>query len=261
MSATGAAAALSPDSTANGVPAGNNAANSTALTQLLADLDAHSLALVPYRAPRAELSKPADATQATAQSIALWILTTILLAVIFSAVTIQYLSNERTAQTTPTPVIARATAPASDARPEQLSEKQFAALANSVAQLTSAYTDSSERMSRIEAGQTEIQQAQPDSQPSPGLTAKSTKADELATRHHHDSITGLEMIPGAVEHRKANGAMDYWLAPRAAAGSTRLIKVRPFEPSRLGVWIHSLEDGEDYILTPAGGWLKGGAAF
>lgn len=64
------------------------------------------------------------------------------------------------------------------------------------------------------------------------------------------------MLAGTLAHQNPKGELDYWLVARVLASGERLVKVEPYGTSSLGIKVHSLEDGVDYILTPQGDWLS-----
>jgi hypothetical protein len=268
--------------------------DSTALTQLLAELNSHSLALVPYRQPRTETGAARAASAFRLESVLLWMLTTVLLAVVFSTLTIKYLISDRNLQAAaPRPTLEVLGPSTAELQQRDQQQKQFANLADALVRLTAASTSSNTRMSRIEAGQARLLRRS--ETPAPVATTKTVRPTHVAdvatstatptptpsapppapavpvaaapavaitapaSTLAESSITGIEMIRGAVEHRSASGVTDYWLAPRSTGGSTRMVKVRPFATSLKGVWVHNLDEGQDYVLSPSGGWISEGS--
>jgi hypothetical protein len=99
-----------------------------------------------------------------------------------------------------------------------------------------------------------------DTQPTVGSdliqTAPRSPGKPLAAiQHRHQWLTGVDPVGRAVVHVDDNGIMDYWLVPYTEVGLTRAIKVLPFAESSMGVSVHNLENGQDFILTASGGWI------
>jgi hypothetical protein len=75
-------------------------------------------------------------------------------------------------------------------------------------------------------------------------------------------------VAGAIVHTNAMKQRDYWLVPRQVqSGATIMVRVMPFEITRyvstqgggtvrMGVRVHSIEDGRDYTVTMAGEWIN-----
>jgi hypothetical protein len=78
----------------------------------------------------------------------------------------------------------------------------------------------------------------------------------------------LQPVAGAIVHTNAMKQRDYWLVPRQVqSGATIMVRVMPFEITRyvstqgggtvrMGVRVHSIEDGRDYTVTMAGEWIN-----
>jgi len=67
--------------------------------------------------------------------------------------------------------------------------------------------------------------------------------------------SSVPLMPGAITHITPSGQQDYWLIKRddSASGVTRAI---PLGKSQLGVLVHSLDDGHNYVVTESGGWMS-----
>ena len=72
--------------------------------------------------------------------------------------------------------------------------------------------------------------------------------------HSHDPDTSLPMPDNTVAHHTWQGDTDYWLVSRMFSTGQRMVKVIPFGVNSLGVKVHNIEDGMDYVLTPTGQW-------
>jgi hypothetical protein len=68
--------------------------------------------------------------------------------------------------------------------------------------------------------------------------------------HQHEFSNGLTPPPGTVVMRSANEE-EIWILPKDGQSQ----QVRPIGKTGLGVVVHNLLDGKDYIVTPSGGWL------
>ena len=71
--------------------------------------------------------------------------------------------------------------------------------------------------------------------------------------HDHQFDTSIAMPAGALAHQ-SHGAVDYWMVPRMFISGERVVKVLPFGVNSIGVKVHNIEDGMDYILLPTGQW-------
>ncbi len=89
-----------------------------------------------------------------------------------------------------------------------------------------------------------------------------------ANQHLHSVNMDLQPVAGAIVHTNAMKQRDYWLVPRQVqSGATIMVRVMPFEITRyvstqgggtvrMGVRVHSIEDGRDYTVTMAGEWIN-----
>jgi len=75
--------------------------------------------------------------------------------------------------------------------------------------------------------------------------------------HTHEFDLSIPRPEGAVAHHNFQGETDYWMVPRMLPSGERFVKVEPYGTNSLGVKVHSIDDGMDYILTPKGGWVEG----
>jgi hypothetical protein len=74
--------------------------------------------------------------------------------------------------------------------------------------------------------------------------------------HVHEFDLSIPMPGGILAHLNFQRQMDYWMVPRMLPSGERIIKVEPYGTNSLGVKVHSIDDGMDYILTPQGGWMQ-----
>jgi hypothetical protein len=73
--------------------------------------------------------------------------------------------------------------------------------------------------------------------------------------HHHDPIEDVIAPHSVIVHHNEDGVLDYWLAPRIVSGSKTLIKVMPVAQTNMGIFVHSIDEVRDYMITPSGDWL------
>jgi hypothetical protein len=66
----------------------------------------------------------------------------------------------------------------------------------------------------------------------------------------------IPMPINSVAHHNFQGEIDYWLVSRMLPSGERLVKVQPFGANSLGIKVHSIDDGMDYILTTQGSWME-----
>lgn len=74
--------------------------------------------------------------------------------------------------------------------------------------------------------------------------------------HTHQFEMSIPMPEGALAHQNFQGEMDYWMVSRMLPSGERFVKVEPYGTNSLGIKVHSLDDGMDYILTPKGAWME-----
>jgi hypothetical protein len=75
--------------------------------------------------------------------------------------------------------------------------------------------------------------------------------------HTHEIDMSIPLPDGCIAHHNSQQETDYWLAPRMLPSGERLVKVQPYGVNSLGVKVHDIDDGMDYILSPEGHWLEG----
>jgi hypothetical protein len=225
--------------------------------RLLSQLEARSLALVPYGygALREVPARKASSGLIAGTLVAIW-LSTIVLAVAY----IRYTNRspaERAAVTAPM-VIANEPDP------------QEQRVANSVDHLAKALISSSQRLNELQAamdrsnrdlqriakanttkGKATLAPAKSEA----GESALSTALAEGKIPKNWHRVLDMKPTESATAHKTADGSIDYWLVPRGVDSAPS--KVLPIGTSSEGVVVHSLEDGKDYTLTPAGEWRSG----
>jgi len=120
------------------------------------------------------------------------------------------------------------------------------------------------RLHRVEVAMRKSQQVSPPLThtiaPSPlamghGITSSSATASPL-NLHTHEFDLSIPLPDGSVPHHNSQGETDYWLVPRVLPSGGHFARVEPYGATSLGVKVHNMEDGKDYILTPQGGWTE-----
>jgi hypothetical protein len=224
--------------------------------RLLNQLEARSMALVPYgygTLREIPVQKPNTALIAGVLVI-LW-LSSVALAIAY----IRYAN--------PAPISDRAAAPLvipGEADPQEQK------VARSVDHLAKALISSSERMNELQAAmeRSNLDLQRIASKVSEGPKAASAApindaavttpaaglAAEALPKNWH-KVLDIKPTEAAVPHKGGDGLIDYWLVQRGA--DTAPVKILPIGTSPEGVVIHSLDDGKDYTLTPAGEWRTG----
>jgi len=228
------------------------------MERLLSQLEARSMALVPYGygALREPPGKKANPTLLAVVLVAIWLSTVVL--------AITYIRYNR-----PGPVADHGFSSAPLVIPSE-ADPQEQKVASSVDHLANALVSSSERMNELQAA---MERSNRDLQrmatkvgerPKASLGgSKAAGADGLAAPGAEEESVPknwhkiLEIKPAetAVPHKGDDGTIDYWLVPRGAEQVQT--KVLPIGTSAEGVVIHNLEDGKDYTLTPSGEWRSG----
>jgi len=230
----------------------------TRVERLLAQLEARSMALVPYgygTLRELPVRKP-NSNLMAGTLVAIW-LSTVILAV-------AYIRYDRQGQV---PYRAPAATPLLiQAEPDSQEQK----VETSVDHLTKALVSSSERMNELQAA---MERSNRDLQrittkvgerPKPSIAATKAEGTDTALasglepgtlpRTWH-KILEIKPTESAVPHKSDDGTIEYWLVPRGAEQVQT--KVLPIGTSPEGVVIHNLEDGKDYTLTPSGEWRNG----
>ena len=82
-----------------------------------------------------------------------------------------------------------------------------------------------------------------------------SRAASPSNPHAHQVDMSIPMPGGVLAHQNFKGEMDYWMVSRMLPSGQLTVKVMPFGVNSLGVKIHSIDDGMDYILTPQGSWM------
>jgi hypothetical protein len=229
----------------------------TRVERLLSQLEARSMALVPYgygavREPPAR--KPN--TLMAAIVVAIW-LSTIVLAV-------AYIRYNRPVQISDRAAIAAPLLIPSEPDPQEQR------VASSVDHLAKALVSSSARMNELQAAMErsnrDLQRIATKVSERPKPTLPESKAegtestlaggvDPGALPKNWHRILEIKPTDSAVPHKRDDGTVEYWLVPRGA--DQVQTKVLPIGTSPEGVVIHNLEDGKDYTLTPSGDWRSG----
>ena len=224
------------------------------LERLLSQLEARSMALVPYdySQVREAPSKTRNNGVMAAVLVALW-LSTLALALAY----IRYTN--------------RAPQMASEGRPLLITttpDPQTQRVARSVDNLAQALVTSSTRISRLQEQlersnrdlrriSTKVDRKPTALDPTPETTEigqPSRLAEGIVPRNWHQ-VLDIKPTDSAVPHKAADGVVDYWLVPR---GVDKLpTKVLAIGTSAEGVVVNNLEDGQDYTLTPSGEWRNG----
>jgi len=256
--------------TADTSPAENPAAKPvpldevTRVERLLTQLEARSMALVPYNyANLREAPAPKSNRALVAISlVAVWLSTLVF------AVAYMRFANQPPQMAERTSAVAPLVIPSA---PDPQEQK----VASSVDHLAKALVSSSERLNQIEAAMersnrdlqristkvaTEKYRPAPPN-PRTAATEAAAAASETAVGNlpkNWHRVIDLKPSDMAVPHRSADGSIDYWLVPRGT--DKPQAKVLTIGTSIEGVVVHNLEDGKDYTLTPAGEWRSGSIA-
>lgn len=78
----------------------------------------------------------------------------------------------------------------------------------------------------------------------------------LSNPHIHSVDLSIPLPAGLAAHRNAQGEIDYWIVPRVGSSGEYSIRVQPYGASSLGVLVHDVDGGKDYVLTAQGGWTE-----
>ena len=232
----------------------------TRVERLLSQLEARSMALVPYGYGNLrEVSVRRSNTGLLAGVlVAIWLTSVILAIAYMRYVGRSPFAQERTIASAPLVVA-----------PDPESQDQR--VAASVDHLARALVSSSERMTELQAAvdrsNRDVQKiatriANDHAAPllaeakeeRPPVSESSSVVEQNLPKNWH-SVLDIKPTDAAVPHKSTDGSIDYWLVPRGADPSPS--KVLPIGMSAEGVVVHNLEDGKDYTLTPAGEWRNG----
>jgi len=240
------------------------------LEQLLVQLEAESMALVPYSyGTHREVPVKKSRTRLIAGALCLWLATLVL--------AIAYFSHNRSSRVAESGSIAKPVVITSHYDPKNQQT------ADSVGHLAMALVTTSDRLKKLEAAIEKssrgIQQIQTQintdlAKPVPGRRAKvvatvahpagpapvmsiavppitrPVTAPDAAGSLSNNLYRVLEMN-AAKPHHAMNGSIDYWLV---ASANKVFVKVVPVTVRAEGVLVHDLEDGKNYILTLQGEW-------
>jgi hypothetical protein len=90
------------------------------------------------------------------------------------------------------------------------------------------------------------------------LQARSSfsRAASPSNPHGHSIDMSIPMPDSSVAHHNFQGEVDYWLVPRMFSSGGLMVKVQPYGANSLGIKVHSIDDGMDYILTAQGSWIE-----
>jgi hypothetical protein len=230
----------------------------TRVERLLSQLEARSMALVPYGyGTLRELPvKKANTTLLAGILVAIWLSTVVL--------AIAYIRYNR-----PGPLADRAQSGTPLLIPSE-ADPQEQKVASSVDHLAKALVSSSQRMDELQAvmerNNRDLQRIatkvterpKPETATSQGAltdtAATTTPAEDAVPKNWH-RILEIKPTESAVAHKSDDGTIDYWLVPRGLEQVQT--KVLPIGTSAEGVVVHNLEDGKDYTLTPSGEWRNG----
>jgi hypothetical protein len=231
----------------------------TRVERLLTQLEARSMALVPYGygGLREVAPKKPNTAMIAAILVAIW-LSTLVLAIV-------YIGSNRSAQ-----VVERA--PVAPLVIPSVADPQEQKVANSVDHLAKALVSSSDRLNQIEAAMEKsnrdlqhltttrapVERSKPVSTPAAASAETATQplntGDVVLPKNWH-KVLEVKPTDSAMPHKGADGNVDYWIVLRGADRTPT--KVLPIGASAEGVVVHNLEDGKDYTLTPAGEWRSG----
>jgi hypothetical protein len=227
--------------------------------RLLAQLEARSMALVPYgygNLREVPTPRRSNTPLLAGTLVAVWLTTMILGVAYIRYVGHSPFSTEREAAA-PTVTIAPDPAP--------VAQKN----SDSVDRLAQALVSSSERMNQLQAA---VEKSNRDLQ----KMATKVNADHPAASSTTDApentspvtagtlpknwhkVLDVKPTESAVAHKGADGVVDYWIIPRGV--DTPPSKVLPIGTSADGVIIHNLDDGKDYTITPTGDWRNSSLA-
>jgi hypothetical protein len=231
--------------------------------RLLNNLEARSMALVPYGYGnlREVSTRKTNTAVIAGVIVAIWFSSVVLAIAYMRYVGRSPFATDRASSAAPL-VIA----------PEP--EPQEQKVAASVDHLARALASSSERMNELQAAveksNRDLQKlttknnapaplppssAQGETFPSSSSTVV-VETNNLPKNWH--KVLDIKPTESAVAHRGSDGAVDYWLVPRGTEAAAS--KVLPIGNSADGVVVHNLEDGKDYVITPSGEWRNGSLA-
>jgi hypothetical protein len=152
--------------------------------------------------------------------------------------------------------------------------KQFARMIDSVETLANSVASSSMRTTAMQAvlrrlarDSSQAADILPQRPPAPVAPLADPPPEPAAAAplsmsgHHHDPIEDVIAPRNAIVHHTDSGVMDYWLMPRVVSGTRSMIKVFPIAQTSLGIFVHSFDEGRDYVVTASGDWLAASANY
>ena len=89
-----------------------------------------------------------------------------------------------------------------------------------------------------------------------GITTSTSPIASSSNLHRHEFDLSIPLPDGSAAHHNSQDETDYWLVPRVLPSGGHFARVEPYGNTSLGVKVHNMEDGKDYILTPQGGWTE-----
>jgi hypothetical protein len=145
--------------------------------------------------------------------------------------------------------------------------EQVISLASSLGTLASAVASSSTRTNSIEKdlerSRRDLSRIEAKLRNDEAKLEKKTASDSAVETklpvkpgHNHRVAAELHPVAGAQVWRDIHGKVVYWLMPRDVLGSVHLVRVIPVATHPVGVVVHDIEDGEDYVVTHSGSWVR-----
>jgi hypothetical protein len=93
--------------------------------------------------------------------------------------------------------------------------------------------------------------------PVSGTRPHSTAEGPSSTSPHiHSMDLSIPIPAGFVLHRNSQGQVDCWIGTRVGPSGGLSVRVQPYRASVVGVLVHSIDEGKDYVLTEQGGWTE-----
>jgi len=89
-----------------------------------------------------------------------------------------------------------------------------------------------------------------------GTTTSTSPTASPSNPHTHEFDLSIPLPDGSAAHHNSQDETDYWLVPRVLPSGGHFARVEPYGTTSLGVKVHNMEDGKDYIVTPQGGWTE-----
>jgi hypothetical protein len=213
-------------------------------------------ALVPYRDIAEALRRPKMTGWSWVGLIAPWIV-----AILFWVFALKSSSDQRAIQAAN---LSQAQSLVSLAGSINDQNKQVVSVVNSLQSLTTAVVSSSARTdgieARLERSRRDLKRIESKLQDDEMQSVAKPTSDApppVIPIHRHKIATGLE--PGVKDAQvwsDPKGYVVYWLVPREISGNVHMIKVLPIARHPLGVMVHDVNEGVDYVVTHSGGWIR-----